>query len=69
MQEVTGPDVVGMVAEEGCPGLPMWSWSAHLSQVALNRPLGDLDPQLEQLALNTLDTRVPSGRIPLANPK
>ncbi len=56
LEEIAGPDVSGVVAEEGGPGLTRWSWWPSLSHVALNRALGDLDADLEQFAADALGT-------------
>ncbi len=46
-EEVAGPDLLGMSAEEGLPGLPTWPGGAHGSHVLLNGTLADAYPQLE----------------------
>lgn len=49
--EIAGPDVLGVVLQEGGPGLTRGS--TIFGQILLNRPLADLDPQLKQLALDS----------------
>ncbi len=43
LQEVAGPDLVGVIAAKGCPGLALGSWWSRLPHRALNRPFRDLD--------------------------
>ncbi len=54
LQEITGPDDIGMVAEKGCPSLTVGIRWGTLPYVAPNRPLGHLDAQFQQLALYPL---------------
>jgi hypothetical protein len=56
LQEVAGPDRV--VLEEGAPGLAI-AGRAWRSQEALNRALGDLDAELQELPANALGTPEP----------
>ncbi len=42
LEKVAGPDVFGMVLQEGCPGLTMRTRWTYLPDVPLNRPLCDL---------------------------
>ena len=53
---VTGPDLLRMSVQKGCPGLPMWSSRAHLSQVLLDRAFTDVDTELEQFATDPLSS-------------
>ena len=48
--EIAGPDVAGMVLEEGGPGLT--KAAASLWHVSLDRPFADPDAQLEKFAAN-----------------
>jgi len=48
--EITHPDVFSMRFQEGRPGLTGLPWRWFLGDVALDRPLGNLDAELEQLA-------------------
>jgi hypothetical protein len=50
------PDLLRMSAQEGCPGLPMWSSRAHLSHILLDRAFTDVDTQLEQFATDPLSS-------------
>src|SRR5215469_12058712 len=54
LQEITGPDVFGMIVQEGLPGLSSWPCGTDLPHVLLNGPLADVDSQFEQFATNTL---------------
>jgi len=49
-QEITGPDLPGMSAQEGRPFLTPWPSRTHMSHVLLDCPLADAKPQLEQFA-------------------
>ena len=42
-QKVTGPNLLRMSAQEGGPGLTMWSSRAHLSHILLDRAFTDVD--------------------------
>jgi hypothetical protein len=56
LEEVAGPDVGGVVAQERGPRLarlPGWAGSAH---VLLHRPLGHTDVQLQAFAADALGT-------------
>jgi hypothetical protein len=54
-QEVAGSDVVSMVMQKGGPGLRRRSYTP-CSHVFLDRALGDLNAQFEQLPSDTLRT-------------
>ncbi len=53
-EKVTGPDLLCMSAQEGCPGLPMWSSRAHVSHVFLDCAFTDVNIELEQFATDPL---------------
>src|SRR5687767_11566722 len=55
LQKIAGPDLPGVVPEEGSPALSTRSLWANLTDVAPNRPLGHLDVEFQQLALDALD--------------
>ncbi len=59
LEEVAGPDVAGMVAQEGSPRLPTRPGWTCLAHVALNGPLRDLDPNLQQLTTDAFGTPQP----------
>src|SRR3712207_3046771 len=44
------------ILEESCPGWTMRTWWPFVPYVPLNRPLRDLDSDVEQLAADTLGT-------------
>ena len=54
LEEIARPDVGGVVAEEGGPGLTMRSWRPRLPHVPLHGPFGDLDADFEQFAADAL---------------
>lgn len=54
LQEVAGPDVVGVIPEERGPCLTRRFWWAPLSHVPLNRARGNLDANLQQFTSNAL---------------
>ncbi len=59
LQEVAGPGLGGVIAEERRPGLPgaaRWTGAAH---VPLDRGLGDADTQLQQLPADALGAPQP----------
>jgi hypothetical protein len=49
-QEIAGPDLPGMSAQEGRPVLTPWPSRTHVSHVLLDRSRADAKPQLEQFA-------------------
>jgi hypothetical protein len=53
-QEVAGPDLGGVVAQEGRPRLPARPRGARTGQVGLDRALGHADAEIAQLAANPL---------------
>src|SRR5437763_5136560 len=59
MHEVAGPAVLGMVPQEGCPGLATRTLRTSVTHVPLDGALGDLDVQLQQLPLNAVCTPEP----------
>jgi hypothetical protein len=61
-EKITGPDLLRMSAQEGCPGLPRWSSRAHLFHVCLDRAFTDMDTELEPFATDPL--RSPQPVIP-----
>src|SRR5918997_5029629 len=54
LKEVTGPDFLCMCPEESCPCLTVGSRRTCLPDMPLDRALGYLDAQFQQLALNAL---------------
>jgi hypothetical protein len=54
LQEITGPHLCCMIAEECFPGLSTSSFGANLPHIFLNGPFTHPDIQLEKLASNTL---------------
>ncbi len=56
LQEVTGPDVLIMVPDEGCPGLTTGSWRTCQSYVPLHGPFRDLDTDFQEFTLNAFGT-------------
>ena len=59
---LAGPDIVRVIPEERAPGLTGWPSRADGAHVFLNRPLADVDAELEQLAANALGTPETVGR-------
>ncbi len=55
-QEVAGPDLVGVVPEEGRPRLPARARGLVTAQVGLEGALGDGHPQLQEFAADALGT-------------
>jgi len=55
-EEVAGPDVRGVVAEEGGPRLPARARGAVAAQIGLDRALGHADAELAQFAADALRT-------------
>jgi hypothetical protein len=49
-QEIAGPDLPGMSAQEGRPVLTPWPSRTHVSHVFLDRSLADAKTQLEPFA-------------------
>jgi len=58
-QEVAGPDVTRMIAQEGRPRLSRASRRSGIAHVFLHGPLGHADVRLQQLAADAL--RAPLG--------
>jgi len=56
LQEVTSPDVLGMVVQERRPILPSWSWCANSSHVFLNGALADMNTKLKSILANPLSS-------------
>src|SRR5262245_14599951 len=54
LDEVADPHAFGMVLQEGRPTLAAAAAAANTAHVLLDRPLADLDPDLEQLAADAL---------------
>ena len=50
LEEITGPDFSGMIAEERRPLLPSWAREANVPHVFLNGSFAHVYTQLEQLA-------------------
>src|SRR5262249_9048520 len=59
LQEVAGPGVAGVVAQEGRPGLTGWTRRARSSEGLLDRPLAQGDTQLGEFAADALGTPEP----------
>lgn len=53
-QEITGPNVVGMVMQERGPRLSGFSWWLHPLHVTLDGALRNLDPPFEELTAEAL---------------
>ena len=53
-QEIAGPDLPGMSAQEGRPVLTPWPSRTHVSHVLLDCSLADAKPQLEPFATDPL---------------
>src|SRR5208283_5506687 len=53
LHKVARPDVLGMILQEGCPGLSAFP-GADPAHVLLDRALADLDAEIEQLSLDAL---------------
>ncbi len=62
MQEIAGPDLPSMIAQEGCPTLPSGARRERMPHVLLNRSFADVNPQLQQLATNPF--RSPESVVP-----
>jgi hypothetical protein len=56
LQEVAGPDIFGMVVQEGRPLLPPWQISVSRAHVLLDGTLAHLNAQLKSIPANTLST-------------
>ena len=56
LQEVTRPDVLGMVVQECPPLLPPWQRSVSRAPVLLDGPLADAKAQFQQFCANPLRT-------------
>ena len=56
LQEVTGPDVRRVRAQQRAPLLTSWRLCANSSHVLLDGALADLKAQLQQFSTNTLST-------------
>ena len=54
LEEVTGPDLAGVVAQKSRPVLARRTSPSHLLNVLLNRAFADSDAQLEQFSANPL---------------
>src|SRR5262249_3604669 len=59
LEEIAGPDVLGVIAEEGRPGLPPGAWGPPPPHVSLHGAFRDRDAELEQLAPDPLGTPQP----------
>ena len=57
--EVTGPDVLGVVLQEGAPGLTAGGRWPELVQVLLDGAFADVDPEFEQFTVNAFGTPQP----------
>jgi hypothetical protein len=55
-EEVAGPDVRGVIAQEGRPRLPARPRGTGDGQIGLDGALGDVEPQRPQLAADPLGT-------------
>ncbi len=56
LEEVAGPDILGVVPEERGPGPTTWAPWPRLAHIPLNCPLRNLDIEFQQFALHALDT-------------
>jgi len=54
LEEVAGPNIFGVIPDEGSPRWAGQTGRTRLTDVALDGSLGDLDVQLEQLASNAI---------------
>ena len=64
LEDVAGPDLMGVVVEEGSPALAMFMRWSSLAHILLHRALADLDAQVHYLPkgsapLPTADSRRP----------
>ena len=57
LQEVTRPDVFGMIPQECGPGLSCLSRCARMFHVLLNGAFADANAQLQQLTSNTFGSQ------------
>ena len=56
VEEIAGPDVLGVIAQEGAPRLPSRERGTGAAQVGLDGALGHVDAQLAELAPDPLGT-------------
>jgi len=59
LQEVTGPDLCGVSAQEGAPLLPSWLLCANIPHVLLDRPLAHTQAQFQEFPANPFSTPKP----------
>jgi hypothetical protein len=55
-QEVTVPDLCGVITHKGCPCLSCWLVCANLPHVLLDGSLADMNIQFQQFPTNTLSS-------------
>jgi len=58
-KRVAGPDLSGVVAQEGRPRLASWLVGANSSHVLLDRALADPQAQFQEFSANALSTPEP----------
>ena len=56
LEEVAGPDLGGVIAQEGCPLLASWLVGANRPHILLNGSLAHPKAQFQQLPMNALST-------------
>jgi len=54
LDKVAGPDIGGVVAQEGGPRLTAPTWRSYPTHIFLDRPLAERDAQLEEFAADVL---------------
>ena len=54
LEDITGPDLAGVVVDEGSPALLRRARVTDVLNVALDRALRGAQPQLQQLAMNAV---------------
>ena len=59
LQEVAGPDLVGVCAQKGRPPLASWLLGANSSHVLLDRALTHVKAQLQEFSTNSFSTPKP----------
>ena len=56
LQEVAGPDLGCVIAQEGRPLLSLWQWCANLPYILLDSALTHMNAEFQELPTNTLST-------------
>jgi len=62
LQEVTGPDLGGVIAQKSAPLLPSWLRYANVSHVLLDGPLAHVHAEFQEFSTNPLSTPEPIHR-------